>query len=44
MVGLTEQKWFTPHLYIQGWHGFGEALIDDNDRTTALRAGIALRR
>jgi phospholipase A1 len=43
LVGMTEQKWFTPHFYLQLWHGFGESLIDYDVSSTALRLGLVLR-
>lgn len=44
IFGVTEQKWFTPHVYLQLWHGYGESLVDYEVKSTAARAGFMLRR
>ncbi len=34
---------FTPHLFAQFWHGYGESLLLYDVRTTAARAGVMVR-
>jgi phospholipase A1 len=43
LFGMNEQKWFTPHIYVQLWHGYGESLIDYDVSSTAARLGLVLR-
>ena len=35
--------WFTPHLYVQIFHGHGERLGVYDERVTSVRAGLMLR-
>jgi len=42
-LGIAEQKWFTPRVYLQIWYGYGESMIDFDERSAAARIGFMLR-
>jgi phospholipase A1 len=46
LFGIQPGGWwnsFTPHLFAQFWHGYGEGLLLYEARTTAARAGVTVR-